>query len=319
MMRLLYNIEDLAFVAGPTHLAIGVFDGIHLGHQAVIGRALRNARQSGGSAVVVTFDPHPVQVLRPEKAPRLLMAPEQKRRLLEDLGVSALLTIAFTREFSKTSAELFIEKLHRAANELREICVGEDWRFGANRSGEAVLLQSLVQRHGIELNAVSPVRINDQAVSSTRVRAAVDRGDLKEAALLLGRPFALWSTVTAVNSPFSLFRLAEATPNSNNNQLPPDGMYAVRGSQDGKEYRGVANVNRLTQEERERFVQLRISGVNARFASAELELTLLQYLRPKISTPGFTEHIAQDALWAKEIQDMESRTEDNVDFCDLAF
>jgi riboflavin kinase/FMN adenylyltransferase len=147
----------------------------------------------------------------------------------------------------------------------------------------------------------------------------VDRGDLQEASLLLGRPFALWSTVTAVNSPFSRFRLAEATPNSNSNQLPPDGIYAVRGSQDGKEYRGVANVNRPTQEERERFVQLRISGVNARFASAEMELTLLQYLRPKISTPGFTEHIAQDALWAKEIQDMESRAEDNVDFCDLAF
>ena len=318
-MRLLYNIEDLAFVAGPTHLAIGVFDGIHLGHQAVISRALRNARRSGGSAVVVTFDPHPVQVLRPEKAPRLLMAPEQKRRLLEDLGVSALLTIAFTREFSKTSAELFIEKLHQAANELREICVGEGWRFGANRSGETVLLQSLVERHGIELNAVSPVRINDQAVSSTRVRAALDRGDLQEAALLLGRPFALWSTVTAVNSHFNRFRLAEATPNSNSNQLPPDGIYAVRGSLDGKEYRGVANVNRPTQGERERFVQLRISGMNARFASAEMELTLLQYLRPKISTPCFTEHIAQDALWAKEIQDMESRAEDHVDFCDLAF
>jgi riboflavin kinase/FMN adenylyltransferase len=318
MMRLLYNIEDLAFVAGPTHLAIGVFDGIHLGHQAVIGRALRNARQSGGSAVVVTFDPHPVQVLRPEKAPRLLMAPEQKRRLLEDLGVSALLTIAFTREFSKTSAELFIEKLHHAANELREICVGEGWRFGAKRSGETVLLQSLVQRHGIELNAVSPVRINDQVVSSTRVRAAVDRGDLNEASLLLGRPFALWSTVTAVGSPFGLFRLAEATPDSNRNQLPPDGMYAVRGSQDGKEYRGVANINRLTLEERERFVQLRISGVNTR-ASEEMELTLLQYLCPKISTPSFTEQIARDALWAKEIHDLETRAEDNVDFCDLAF
>ena len=95
-------------------------------------------------------------------------------------------------------------------------------------------------------------------------------------------------------------------------------MYAVIGSQDGKGYRGVANINRLTLGEGERFVQLRISGVNTR-PSEEMELTLWQYLGPKISTPSFTEQIARDALWAKEIHDMESRAEDNVDFCDLTF
>jgi FAD synthase len=99
-MKVLNRIEDLASIPGPTHLAIGVFDGIHLGHQAVIGRAVRNAYRTGGSAIVVTFDPHPARVLRPEKPPRLLMAPLQKRRLVQELGVDAMLTINFTNEFS---------------------------------------------------------------------------------------------------------------------------------------------------------------------------------------------------------------------------
>ena len=190
-MNLLYNIEDLALLVGPIHLAIGVFDGVHLGHQAVIGRAVRSARQSGGKAVVVTFDPHPVRVLRPEKAPRLLMAPPQKRRALEELGVDAMLTIQFTREFAKTPPELFIQRLHQAADDLREICVGAGWRFGANGAGEICLLDSIAQRLGIRVQAVPAVLVNDQVVSSSRVRATMDRDDLSEAALLLGRRFAL--------------------------------------------------------------------------------------------------------------------------------
>jgi riboflavin kinase / FMN adenylyltransferase len=196
-MRLLYNIEDLAFVAGPTHLAIGMFDGIHLGHQAVIGRAIRGARRSGGSAVVVTFAPHPIRALRPRYAPRLLMTPVQKRRLFEELGVDAVLTINFTKEFSKTSPELFIQKLTQAANDLVEICVGADWRFGSNRSGEIPELSSIARSLGIELSAVSPVLVDDRPASSTRVRAAIARSDLKEASRLLGRPFASWRIIVA--------------------------------------------------------------------------------------------------------------------------
>jgi riboflavin kinase/FMN adenylyltransferase len=196
-MRLLYDIEELASVPGPTHLAIGVFDGIHLGHQAVIGRAVRNARQSGGNAVVATFDPHPLRVLRPGKAPRLLMEPRQKRRLIEELGVDALLTIRFTREFSRTPPAAFIQRLHQAANELREICVGEGWRFGANRSGEIGLLNSIGESLGIRLNAESSILIDDRVVSSTRVRGAVRCGDLNAASRLLGRRFALWGIIAS--------------------------------------------------------------------------------------------------------------------------
>src|ERR1700694_3511793 len=123
-MRILRAIDELKSVAGPTHLAIGVFDGLHLGHQAVIARALESSRTTGGTAVVLTFHPHPVRVLRPEKAPRLLTSTQHKIELIRSLGVDALLILDFTPEFSKTPPELFIEKLAKGSNELRQICVG---------------------------------------------------------------------------------------------------------------------------------------------------------------------------------------------------
>jgi riboflavin kinase / FMN adenylyltransferase len=194
-MKLLSEIHELSTIPGSTYLAIGVFDGIHRGHQAVIGRTVRNARQNGGDAVVVTFDPHPIRALRPAKAPRRLTAPSQKARLIEQLGVDAMLTLRFTREFAKTPPEIFIQGLLLAANRLREICVGQDWRFGANRSGGIRLLESLAQQLGTRLNVVSPILVDDRVVSSTRVRAAIGRGDLSEVARLLGRPFTAWGLI----------------------------------------------------------------------------------------------------------------------------
>jgi riboflavin kinase/FMN adenylyltransferase len=190
-MQLLYKIEDLALVPGPVYLAIGVFDGIHIGHQAVIGGAVRSARQNAGRAIVITFDPHPIRVLRPEKAPRILMTPANKRRAVEELGADAMLTISFTSEFSMISAERFVQRLFQSANSLREIWIGEGWRFGANRAGGISLLESIAQRFGIKVNAVPAVLVNNQVVSSSWIRAAMEEDQVDQAALLLGRPFAL--------------------------------------------------------------------------------------------------------------------------------
>jgi riboflavin kinase / FMN adenylyltransferase len=319
-MRLLYNIEALASVPGPTHLAIGVFDGVHLGHQAVIGQSVQNARRTGGSAVVVTFDPHPVRVLRPEKAPRLLMDPGQKQRMVERLGADAMLTITFTHEFSKTPPALFIQQLHNSANGLREICVGEGWRFGADRSGEIGLLASIAQNLGIRLNAVSSVQFDGKTVSSTWVRAALDRRDLNEASQLLGRPFALLGRVPRLSSTANRLDLAAVNSQPSINPFPPDGIYAVKTDGDRRGYRAAVNIGWGTGgEQRNRLVQLRILGPGAKIAGGEMELSLLDYLRPKTSAGGFTEQIARDALWAKEMSDMESRAEEGAGFCEVDF
>ncbi len=128
---------------GPLFLAIGVFDGVHLGHQAVISTSARHAHDAGGTPVVVTFDPHPAKVLRPEKAPRLLTATQHKIALIRDLGVEHLLVITFDREFADTPPEEFVRQLVAHAKPLREICVGHEWSFGKNRAGNLALLQKL--------------------------------------------------------------------------------------------------------------------------------------------------------------------------------
>ena len=132
---LLSAIPDLAALPGPVYLAIGVFDGVHLGHRSVLLRALADARAGGGSAVAVTFDPHPAKILRPESAPRLLTASAHKLQLIHGLGIETVLVIPFTKEFAATPPEEFVLQLHAACHPLREICVGHEWSFGRGRAG----------------------------------------------------------------------------------------------------------------------------------------------------------------------------------------
>src|SRR5438067_11851932 len=134
-MRVLNSIVELAEVPGPVFLAIGVFDGVHLGHRAVIERALLDARAANGTAVIITFDPHPARVLRPERAPRLLTATKHKLQLIEALGVAHTLVIEFTHKFADLEPENFVLRLYNNCKPLREICVGHEWSFGKNRAG----------------------------------------------------------------------------------------------------------------------------------------------------------------------------------------
>src|SRR5262249_5904596 len=149
-MQILRSIPELANVPGPVFLAIGVFDGVHLGHQAVIGTAATHAAESGGTAVVVTFDPHPAKILRPNESPRLITATQHKIALIRNLGVSHLLVLKFDRAFANTPPDEFVRQLVAAAQPLREICVGEEWSFGKNRAGNLALLKQLGAELGFD-------------------------------------------------------------------------------------------------------------------------------------------------------------------------
>jgi riboflavin kinase/FMN adenylyltransferase len=129
-MEIFRSIPELRDLPGPLFTAIGVFDGVHLGHQSVISTSARHAQEAGGTPVVVTFDPHPAKVLRPDEAPRLITATQHKIALIRELGVAHLLVVKFDREFASTPPEAFVHQLVEHANPLREICVGHEWSFG---------------------------------------------------------------------------------------------------------------------------------------------------------------------------------------------
>ncbi|HAT18624.1 MAG TPA: riboflavin biosynthesis protein RibF, partial [Verrucomicrobiales bacterium] len=148
------TIAELEEVQGPLHLAMGVFDGVHLGHQAVIGTAVEGARGSGGVAGVLTLEPHPIQILAPGQAPRrILVSLEHKERLLASLGVTVLLVLRFDETMARQSAEEFGEHLFSVAA-LRQMVAGEDWKFGRERRGTIDLLRRLGEPHGVEVTAV---------------------------------------------------------------------------------------------------------------------------------------------------------------------
>jgi riboflavin kinase / FMN adenylyltransferase len=180
-----------------TGLAIGNFDGVHAGHQAILRRVIGWARESGAMATAVTFDPHPLKILRPEHAPALLSTLEQRLSWMEELGLEAAFVLPFTKELAAVTAEEFVEIMLAGVLHAERIFVGDNFRFGHRHAGDVGLLQTLAGKYQYEVEIVPPVEMGGEIVSSTSVRRAVTAGQMDEAARLLGRPFSLTGRVVS--------------------------------------------------------------------------------------------------------------------------
>lgn len=302
MTRVLSSIAELQTIRGPVVLAIGVFDGVHLGHRAVIERALSDARAAGGTAVVVTFDPHPIRVLRPEKAPHLLTSTAHKIRLIRDLAAEHLLIIPFDRAFAETPPAEFIRALARACQPLREICVGHQWSFGKARAGNLDLLKHLGDELGFDEVGVHAVQIDGQIVSSTLTRRAVEAGDLPLAARFLGREYTILGTVVEGDRIGRTLGFPTANLAAHNEQFPPNGVYSVAVNRSGQSLRGVVNIGirpTFAHATGERILEVHLLDFDTDIYGEDLELTFQKYLRPEQKFPTL------DALRAQIARDVE--------------
>lgn len=180
------GLEGTVLPPRPLYLAIGMFDGVHLGHRAVIDAAVQSARRANGIAAVLTFWPHPSAVMRPDKATRMIISPEIKARLLADAGVDAVIAQRFTPELSQIEAEFFLPYLQRYLPKLHAIFVGENWRFGRERRGDLNLLLTEAREYGIMVVSSSRIQENGEPISSTRIRACLEAGEIDAANNLLG-------------------------------------------------------------------------------------------------------------------------------------
>ena len=291
-MDILVEIADLKRLKGPLHLAIGVFDGLHLGHQAVIEAAQRSAAESGGTVVVVTFDPHPIEVLSPGNAPRMLTASGHKRLILErQMGVRQVLVVPFTREFAEQTGEQFVESLIDAApaGGIARICVGRSWQFGRRRSGNVALLESLGERFSFEVTGVDTVEVRGMRVSSTRIREAIGAGDFEVAAALLGRVYTVFGTVIRGRQLGRTIGFPTANLTVHSEQLPPTGVYAVRVTGSGDSWNGVANLGyRPTVEggEVKRLLEVHLFGLDSEIYGEDLEVEFVEFIRPEQKFDG---------------------------------
>lgn len=303
MMSVLSSIADLNTLQGPVFLAIGVFDGVHLGHRAVIERALRDAHSFGGTAVAVSFDPHPVRLLRPQEAPRLLTSTAHKVRLIRGLGIEHLLIIPFTETFAATPPDIFIRQLAAACRPLREICVGHQWSFGKGRAGNLQLLQALGDELGFEEVGVPAVTVDGEVVSSTSIRRAVECGDLARAARLLGREYTILGTVVRGEQLGRKLGFPTANLAAHNEQFPPNGVYLVEAQRNGDRLRGVANIGvrpTVAAPGGERTLEVHLLEFAKEIYGEQLEITFLRFLRPEEKFPSL------DALRAQIARDVEA-------------
>ena len=271
----------------PLHLALGVFDGVHSGHQAVIARAVEAATRDGGLPGVLTFDPHPIRVIAPNKAPTALLETlDHKARVMENLGVQLFIPLHFDLEFARMEASEFIKNLTAAP--VKTIAVGEDWRFGHHRSGDVNFLTQEAAARGFKLEAVAPVMHDGERISSTRIRQAIRDGNLNAAQQMLGRPYAVVGKVITGKQLGRTLGFPTANLATGAAQLPPDGVWAVRAFlQDGRDLAGVANLGmRPTVGGDSHSLEVHLLDFSGDLYGQELEIRFQKHLRPEIQFPS---------------------------------
>jgi riboflavin kinase/FMN adenylyltransferase len=264
----------------PLHLALGVFDGVHAGHSAVIGAAIDSAKQHGGSSVVVTFDPHPIRFLAPARAPRQLLASlDHKARILQRMGVGALLALPFHEALAALSAADFLAMLQQGGK-IASMAVGEDWRFGKGRSGDVAFLHEQGALHGFTVHALAPVMHEGERISSTRIRQAIRDGALAHATAMLGRAYSIEGTVVQGQQLGRTIGFPTANLALQEELLPPDGVWIVRAACAAETWQGVANLGlRPTVDGSKRVFEVHLFDAQPELYGKTLEVTFLHYLR----------------------------------------
>jgi len=241
-MRTIHSANELRAEGRKVCLAIGFFDGVHLGHQQIIRQTISDARQHEGIALVLTFDRHPNTVVAPARVPPLIYPLSRKLRAIEALGANSLLLLRFDREFSQQTGEDFVKRLVRELGHIESLCVGANFEFGHKRSGNVELLKRLGADLRFVVHGMAAVSLDGKAVSSTRIREAIAGGNLDAASQMLGRAYSLSGKVIPGEGVGRKLGFPTANIDVTGLALPPGGVYAVHADARGSTFRAVLNI-----------------------------------------------------------------------------
>ena len=305
-MQVFHAIDELQNIKKSICLAIGVFDGIHRGHQTLIQTVQNEAQKREALDVIVTFDPHPLKILQPDTAPKLLTSTRHKLHILETLEVSVVLVIPFTLEFSQTPPENFIQQLAQTAKNLKLIGIGHRWEFGYRRSGNAALLEKLGEKYHFDVLELSPVIEDNDTISSTRIRQAVRDGNLEQASLLLGRPFSLFGKIVPGKKLGQKLHFPTANLDFEGEKLPPDGVYAGKCQIENKVYSAAINIGTrpTVNHSSQIIVEAHLLDCSENLYDKEMEVFLIKKIRDEIKFPSLEalqQQIQKDVLQIKTI------------------
>jgi riboflavin kinase/FMN adenylyltransferase len=299
-MNLIHHASDLNPGARKVCVAIGVFDGVHLGHQQVIRQTMADALQHDGISVVVTFDRHPSSVVAPDRAPALIYPLAKKLSVIESLGVNATYLIEFTKDFSTIPAEKFVRDLARDFKNIQSICVGSNFTFGYKRGGNVDLLRTLGKELHFQVHGLASVALDGQRVSSTRVREFLRAGNFDVVNQMLGRPYSLCGKIVKGDELGRKIGFPTANLDVTGLTLPPTGVYAARAKVRNSVYRAAVNIGyrpTLASPVPKLQVEAHLLDFKNDIYGEPMELTFVQKIRDEQKFPSLAalqDQIKQD-------------------------
>ncbi|MBF6569225.1 MAG: bifunctional riboflavin kinase/FAD synthetase [Candidatus Binataceae bacterium] len=303
-MEIISDLEGLAQRPYPV-VALGNFDGVHLGHRSILKQAIDRARDCGGTAYALTFDPLPAKLLSPQRSPSLLVTPADKLELLRTAGVDGVIVIEFTLELSRVGARDFVQRYILGKIGARAVIVGHSVSFGHQRAGNAAAMIQFGRELGFHTMVAEPVKVDGVEVSSTKIRQLIGSGDIKAAGRLLGRNHFLSGIVVRGRERGRQMGFPTANLRSETECIPPDGVYAIRVILADGEYPAVTNIGvRPTFNEPERTIEAHIFDFARDLYGQRIRLEFVERIRSERkfeSSQALASQIAADLNRAREI------------------
>jgi riboflavin kinase/FMN adenylyltransferase len=308
-MQIVENLAAFDTRAYPKPvLALGNFDGVHLGHQAIFQHVVTRAREVDGTSMVFTFEPHPLQVLAPEKAPPLLTTYEQKIRLIAALGITVGLRVPFTEQFARQEPIAFVREVLWRHLGIHEVVVGHDFRFGHRRAGTVDFLQAQAEHFGYRVTVIPAIMQEDTVVSSSNIRRLLLQGQVEQAARLLGRHYAIAGPVVEGFRRGRQLGFPTANVRPVNAIVPHKGVYTVRVEWANRLYPGVANVGyNPTFGNQALSVEAHLFDVDADLYGATVRVEFLHRIRDERKFASVEELAAQIASDAQEARTVHAK------------
>ncbi len=304
-MLLITDLNNITTKLTKSVITLGNFDGLHLGHQELIKMVIRRARETGATSLVVTFRPHPLQILAPEKCPPLISIYEEKIKLFEELGIDVLVKIPFTVDFAAMTPEDFVRDVLCGLLGAKEILVGFNYKFGKGRQGNVRTLKKLGEKFGFTVREVEQVSLNGEVISSTKIRRLLKEGDVEHAARLLGRTYAVTGIVVRGDGRGKGLGFPTANIVPKHSIIPSNGVYAARLYVRDKLYDGIANVGmRPTFSKEALTIEVHAFDFNEDIYREEVSLYFVKKIREEKkfgSVEGLIRQIGSDIETARGI------------------
>ena len=305
-MRIIYDLKELDKPLENPVLTIGNFDGVHKGHLALFEMVKARARAINGRSVVMTFEPHPVKVMKPGKGLSIITPIKQKLKLISDADIDVILCIPFDKKFSSISAHDFIRDILVGAIGIRELVVGYDYSFGNNRQGDIKLLKRMGDELGFKVHTIEPIHLDRVLVSSTSIRNLIREGDLEHARVLLGRDYQISGRVTSgAGRGGKILGFPTANLIPGDELIPKKGVYAVIAVMDSREYFGVCNIgNNPTFGANSLTIETHMLDFKGETVGKDLTVRFMKRLRDEKSFAGIEELSAQIASNIKKAREL---------------